>query len=106
MKILSDWLAAYRDRTAAYRERTESMRPEALPSYGLETGNIVADEEPDHPMNPFQAWMQENYETLSDDEVHEIIWARGRLSGTEHDGEESEARAILTRHAVPGSAWK
>lgn len=103
MRILRDWLAAYRDRTAAYRERTATLERPADQDEPF-VGNTES--EPDHPTNPFQAWMQENYETLSDDEVHEIIWARGRLSGTEHDGEESEARAILTRHAVPGSAWK
>lgn len=103
MKILRDFLDAYRERTEVLRETLELSRNLSLPP-GSELGS-EDDAEEEEP-SPWTDWCESFGADLDEDDFEEVVWAREQLERPDSPATQGEARTILTNHAVPKPAWR
>lgn len=110
MKILRDWLEAYRDRTAVLRDAAMLIADalDARPADGAlareRVGEQRTDSLPDDRLT-FDSWFAENYDVLGEPEA--VNWARSVMQGNEPDSgaKRAEAEMVLVDALLPRALW-
>lgn len=117
MKILREFLDAYRARTGAVLDVAEQLGKVADAHrdgmmilsdavQGPEPEEPPEASKPQSPSEHLRDWMSENGADLTVRDVNEIRWARERLIGKgAKQGSEDDAKRLLTQHLVPKHCW-